>query len=100
MTAPNDVWTYRLQSQFKTRDGNYCYPLHGAGWRDPVSPGCQACCIRRIALTRPVLERLSPAITGCPTDPVPDNAPPFAANTLGRLSTLAVWWVRLGIRPS
>src|SRR5207247_10368722 len=28
-----------------------------------------------------------------------DNGAPFASNALGRLSTLSVWWVRLGIRP-
>ena len=28
-----------------------------------------------------------------------DNGQPFASNALGRLSTLSVWWVRLGIRP-
>jgi putative transposase len=28
-----------------------------------------------------------------------DNGPPFASTGLARLSTLAVWWVRLGIGP-
>jgi len=28
-----------------------------------------------------------------------DNGPPFAARGLGRLSRLAVWWIRLGIAP-
>jgi transposase InsO family protein len=28
-----------------------------------------------------------------------DNGPPFASMTLGGLSKLAVWWIRLGIRP-
>ena len=28
-----------------------------------------------------------------------DNGVPFATNTLGRLSQLSAWWVRLGIFP-
>ena len=28
-----------------------------------------------------------------------DNGPPFASIGLGGLSQLAVWWIRLGIRP-
>jgi len=28
-----------------------------------------------------------------------DNGVPFATTALGRLSTLSVWWIRLGIRP-
>ena len=28
-----------------------------------------------------------------------DNGEPFAAPSLGRLSRLSVWWIRLGIRP-
>jgi hypothetical protein len=28
-----------------------------------------------------------------------DNGPPFASTALNRLSTLSVWWMKLGIRP-
>src|SRR2546425_3742822 len=28
-----------------------------------------------------------------------DNGAPFASNALGQLSTLSVWWGRLGVRP-
>jgi hypothetical protein len=28
-----------------------------------------------------------------------DNGPPFASRTVGGLSRLAIWWVKLGIRP-
>src|SRR3989441_10138719 len=36
---------------------------------------------------------------GLPERIRPANGAPFASNALGRLSTLSVWWVRLGIRP-
>jgi transposase InsO family protein len=28
-----------------------------------------------------------------------DNGAPFASRTIGGLSRLAVWWIKLGIRP-
>ena len=34
---------------------------------------------------------------GLPESMRTDNGPPFATTALGRLSELAVWWVRLGI---
>ena len=36
---------------------------------------------------------------GLPTMIRSDNGEPFAAPSLGRLSRLSVWWIRLGIRP-
>jgi hypothetical protein len=36
---------------------------------------------------------------GLPTVIRTDNGPPFASNGLGGISPLAVWWIKLGIRP-
>jgi transposase InsO family protein len=98
MTDPNDVWTIDYKGQFKTRDGQYCYPLTVQDGATRFLLGCQGLLHPSIALTRPVLERLFRDY-GLPERIRSDNGTPFAANTLGRLSTLAVWWVRLGIRP-
>ena len=98
MTAPNDVWTIDYKGQFKTRDGVYCYPLTVQDGATRFLLGCQGLLHPSIELTRPVLERLFHDY-GLPERIRSDNGTPFAANTLGRLSTLAVWWVRLGIRP-
>ena len=98
MTAPNDVWTIDYKGQFKTRDGQYCYPLTVQDGATRFLLGCQGLLHPSIELTRPVLERLFREY-GLPERIRSDNGTPFAANTLGRLSTLAVWWVRLGIRP-
>src|SRR5207247_6028309 len=48
--------------------------------------------------TRPRFERAF-AEYGLPERIRSDNGPPFASVGLGRLSRLAVWWVRLGIVP-
>ena len=37
--------------------------------------------------------------TGCRKRIRTDNGEPFAAASLGRLSRLSVWWIRLGIYP-
>ena len=47
---------------------------------------------------RPVLEAAF-CDFGLPQAIRSDNGPPFAATGAGGLSALAVWWVKLGIRP-
>jgi putative transposase len=47
---------------------------------------------------RPVFERLFREY-GLPQRIRSDNGAPFATQALGRLSSLAVWWIRLGILP-
>lgn len=98
MLAPNDVWTIDYKGQFKTRDGAYCYPLTVQDGASRFLLSCHGLLHPSIELTRPVLERVFREY-GLPDRIRTDNGTPFAANTLGRLSTLAVWWVRLGIRP-
>jgi transposase InsO family protein len=48
--------------------------------------------------SRPVFEGLFRRY-GLPDRLRTDNGAPFASSALGRLSTLSVWWVRLGILP-
>jgi putative transposase len=48
--------------------------------------------------TQKVLERLFREY-GLPQRIRSDNGTPFASNALGRLSTLSVWFIRLGITP-
>src|SRR3989449_68335 len=98
MEQPNAVWTADFKGQFRTTNGVYCYPLTVQDGATRFLLGCQGLLHPSIALTRPVIERLFRDY-GLPERIRSDNGTPFAANTLGRLSTLAVWWVRLGIRP-
>jgi len=96
--APNDIWTTDFKGQFRTRDAQQCYPLTLCdafsrylltcrGMRAPTAAGAFA------AFRRAFRE------FGLPTMIRSDNGEPFAAPSLGRLSRLSVWWIRLGIRP-
>jgi putative transposase len=60
--------------------------------------GCQALSSTRVAEAKPVFTRLFKAF-GLPKRIRTDNGVPCATNTLGRLSQLSAWWVRLGIFP-
>jgi len=96
--APNEVWTTDFKGQFRTRDAQLCYPLTLCdafsrylltcrGMLAPTTVGAFA------AFRRAFQE------FGLPTMIRSDNGEPFAAPSLGRLSRLSVWWIRLGIRP-
>ena len=96
--APNEVWTTDFKGQFRTADAQLCYPLTLCdafsrylltcrGLRAPTSAGAFAAFRRAFQAY------------GLPTIIRSDNGEPFAAPSLGRLSRLSVWWVRLGIRP-
>src|SRR5260221_3740253 len=98
MSAPNLVWTADFKGQFRTRDGAYCYPLTVADGFSRYLLGCQALLHPSHATSKPVFERLFREY-GLPQLTRPDNGAPFATTSLGRLSELSVWWIRLGIRP-
>jgi putative transposase len=98
IAAPNEVWSADFKGQFKTGDGLYCYPLTVADGYSRFLLGCQALSSTRVAEAKPVFTRLFKAF-GLPKRIRTDNGVPFATNTLGRLSQLSAWWVRLGILP-
>jgi putative transposase len=98
MAAPNEVWSADFTGQLKTGDGLYCYPLTVADGYSRFLLGCQALASTRGAEAKPVFTRLFKGF-GLPKRIRTDNGVPFATNTLGRLSQLSAWWVRLGILP-
>jgi transposase InsO family protein len=98
IAAPNDVWSADFKGQFKTGDGQYCYPLTVADGYSRYLLGCQALASTRVADAKPVFTRLFQAF-GLPKRIRTDNGVPFATHTLARLSQLSAWWVRLGILP-
>ena len=97
MEAPNAVWTTDYQGQFKLGDGQYCFPLTVADGYSRMLLACQALTSTKLVEARPIFERLF-RNTASPDASAP-NGVPFATQALGRLSSLAVWWRRLGIRP-
>jgi putative transposase len=98
ISAPNEVWSADFKGQFKTGDGRYCYPLTIADGYSRFLLGCEALSSTRVPEAKPVFMRVVKAF-GLPKRIRTDNGVPFATNTLGRLSQLSAWWLRLGILP-
>ena len=93
--APNDVWTTDFKGWFRTADGTRCDPL-------TVADACSrfVLCCRIVPPSergvRPWFERTFREY-GLPRAMRSDNGSPFATTGPGRLSHLAVWWLKLGI---
>ncbi len=96
--GPNDVWATDFKGWFLTGDGVRCNPL-------TLSDGYSRFLLRCQALTPPDADQAQPLFEaafreyGLPGALRSDNGPPFASRAAGGLSRLAVWWIKLGIRP-
>jgi transposase InsO family protein len=98
-SAPNEVWTVDFKGEFRLGPGPYCFPLTVMDAQSRFLLGCTALLSTATTPTQVVFTRLFQRY-GMPQVIRSDNGVPFAtALALGRLSTLAVWWIRLGIRP-
>jgi hypothetical protein len=95
---PNDVWSADFKGQFLAADGLWCYPLtvmdhksryvfkvHGLGGTGGA----------------PVKKEFKSIFRayGMPWRIRTDNGTPFASRSVGGLSKLSKWWIRLGIVP-
>jgi len=80
------------------QDAQLCYPLTIC---DSYSRYLLACRGLRAPTSAGAVHVFRAAFRqyGLPTTIRSDNGEPFAAPSLGRLSRLSVWWIRLGIRP-
>ena len=99
MAAPNEVWSAAFKGQFTTGDGLSGSPLTVADGDRRFLLGGQALSSTRVAEAKPVFTRLFKAFA-VPKRLRTDHGVPFATNTLGRLSHLSAWWVRLGLLPA
>jgi putative transposase len=96
--GPNLVWSADYKGQFKTGDGQLCYPLTITDNYSRYILGCQALRHPDYIGTRPVFEAIFKKY-GLPASIRTDNGAPFASVGLGGLSSLAIWLIKLGIRP-
>ncbi len=96
--APNHVWTIDYKGQFATLDGILCYPLTLMDLSSRFLLRCQAYCRIATIDVRSLLEATFREF-GLPRIIRSDNGAPFASPGLAGLSTLSVWWIRLGIIP-
>ena len=96
--AANDVWSIDFKGWFRTGNGMRVDPLTV---QDAASRYLIAC----RGLERPTGPETRRALArafreyGLPRVIRTDNGPPFAGTGLGSLSSLAVWWIKLGILP-
>ena len=96
--AANAVWAADFKGWFRTGDGQRCDPL-------TLSDLYSRFLLRSQLVARATEEDVRPVFEaafreyGLPERMRSDNGPPFASVGAGGLSRLAVWWVRLGIRP-
>lgn len=98
-TAPNDVWAADFKGEFRLQDGSWCYPLTLSDLHSRY-----VLAVRALATTagEPATAAMRACFAefGLPRVIRTDNGVPFGAPlALGGLSPLAVWWIRLGIRP-
>lgn len=95
---PNDLWCIDLKGWFRTGNGLRVDPLTVEDASSRYLLVCHGLRQPRGTEMRPVLERAFREY-GLPWAIRTDNGPPFASVGLGGLSSLAVWWVKLGILP-
>ncbi|MEO0558934.1 MAG: IS481 family transposase [Bacteroidota bacterium] len=95
-SAPNEVWTADFKGQFKTRDGEYCYPLTVCDAHSRFVLACDGLPSVEQYGTHRQFERLFRTY-GLPTAIRTDNGVPFATQAICGLSRLSVWWLKLGI---
>lgn len=95
-SAPNEIWGMDFKGQFRTGDGQYCYPftlsdlfsrylLCFDGYLSTATEGVMRS-----------LERVFREY-GMPLTIRSDNGSPFASTGIARLTKLAVWLLKLGI---
>jgi len=96
--GPNDIWCADFKGWFLTGDGVRCNPL-------TISDAASRYLINCTGLRRPRYQQVRPIFEmafrkfGLPLAMRTDNGPPFSTTSLGGLSRLAIWWIKLGITP-
>ena len=97
-SQPNTVWSADLKGWFLTGDGNRCDPLTITDNYSRYLLRCQAVVPANHDAMRPVFEAAFREY-GMPLAIRTDNGVPFATTTVGALSKLSIWWIKLGITP-
>ena len=95
---PNAVWTADFKGEFKTGDGEFCYPL-------TIQDAYSRYLLEIRGLPKLTYEGTIVAFRrlfrqhGVPERIRTDNGFPFASSALGRISKLSIYFIQLGIRP-
>ena len=94
----NDLWCIDFKGWFRTKDGTRVDPLTVQDAASRYLLACAGLDQPRTSQVRRVLARVFREY-GLPRAIRTDNGPPFASVGLGGLTTLAIWWIKLGIIP-
>ena len=97
-TAPCEVWRADFKGQFKLGNGKTCYPLTISDNYSRLLISCQGLYGPRLAPTMKIYEQAFHDY-GLPRRIRTDNGYPFAMVTLGGLTPLTVWLIKLGVMP-
>jgi transposase InsO family protein len=95
---PNAVWSADFKGHFHNGDGKLCHPL-------TISDNYSRYLLQCRGLRRPTHEQTQPWFEwtfreyGLPDAHRTDNSAPFASVSLGGLSRLSIWFIKLGIFP-
>lgn len=95
---PNAVWCADFKGWFATGDGDCCHPLTISDGFSRYLVRCQAMDTQRGPGVRKVFESAFRQY-GLPGAIRTDNGSPLASRTVGGLSQLSIWWLKLGIVP-
>lgn len=96
--VPNRVWRGDFKGWSRTRDGTRIDPLTISDACSRYLLGCQAVEKTDTARVQAIFEA-DIREYGLPEAIRTDNGAPFASCAIAGLSRLAVWWMKLGIRP-
>lgn len=94
--SPNQIWPVDFKGQFRTQDGEYCYPLTITDLHSRYLLRCVGLPNIRTEGVMPEFERLFREV-GLPDAIRSDNGAPFASSAIHGLCQLSVWWMKLGI---
>jgi len=95
--SPNQLWCADYKGQFRMANAKYCYPLTVTDFHSRYLLGCEAMDGTQSASAQQSFEWIFREY-GLPTRIRTDNGTPFSSRSVQGLSTLSVWWMRLGIQ--
>jgi transposase InsO family protein len=96
--GPNRIWCADFKGWFRTGDGRRCDPLTLSDAYSRFLLRCQRVKAEDVRHVKPVFETAFQEY-GLPDGMRTDNGPPFGSNGDVGLTKLAVWWIKLEIRP-
>lgn len=95
---PNSTWCADYKGWFRTQDGRRCEPLTITDGFSRFLLCCEALYSTQSEMAKPVFEKTF-RDNGLPDYIRTDNGVPFAIPGKTGLSSLSLWWLKLGIMP-